>query len=99
DSERGRTGGYTLTKSPKEIVIGNVMNVLGGKFFDTKYCETHSPELTICTHSSDCSVRSFWQILQVSIDNVMNSLTLQDLMGAEKDIFELSNNKVGNIIQ
>ncbi|MEE9430010.1 MAG: Rrf2 family transcriptional regulator, partial [Melioribacteraceae bacterium] len=33
ESERGRTGGYTLTKSPKEIVIGNVMNVLGGKFF------------------------------------------------------------------
>lgn len=99
DSERGRTGGYTLTKSPEEIVIGNVMNVLGGKFFDTKYCETHSPELTICTHSSDCSVRSFWQILQVSIDNVMNSLTLHDLMGAEKDIFELSNNKVGNINQ
>ncbi len=96
-TERGRTGGYTLTKSPEEIVIGNVMNVLGGKFFDTKYCETHSPELSICTHSSDCSVRSFWQILQVSIDNVMNSLTLQDLMGAEKDIFELFINKVGNI--
>jgi len=97
DSERGRTGGYTLTKSPEEIVIGNVMNVLGGKFFDTKYCETHSPELTICAHSSDCSVRSFWQILQVSIDNVMNSLTLKDLMGEEKDIFELSNSKIGNI--
>ena len=97
DSERGRTGGYTLTKSPEDIVIGNVMNVLGGKFFDTSYCETHSPDLTICTHSSDCSVRSFWQILQVSIDNVMNSLTLKDLMGAEKEIFELSNNKIGNI--
>ena len=88
DSERGRTGGYTLTKSPEEINIGKVMNVLGGKFFETSYCQNHFSDLTICTHSPDCSIRSFWKIIQSSIDQVMNNLTLQDLLSSEKIFLE-----------
>ncbi len=92
ESERGRTGGYTLTQPPDKIIIGNVMNVLGGKFFDSSYCEKHSPEFSICTHSPDCSIRSFWQILQGSIDNVMNNLRLSDLMNGEREFIEINNN-------
>ncbi|MCW8850139.1 MAG: Rrf2 family transcriptional regulator, partial [Melioribacteraceae bacterium] len=29
ESERGRLGGYTLTRNPDQIIIGEVMNVLG----------------------------------------------------------------------
>jgi Rrf2 family transcriptional regulator, iron-sulfur cluster assembly transcription factor len=92
ESERGRTGGYTLTKPPKEINIGKVMNVLGGKFFESTYCQTNSSDFEICTHSPDCSIRSFWQIIQSSIDNVMNSLTLQDLMSDEKEFIQVKEN-------
>jgi len=92
ESERGRTGGYTLTKPPEDIIIGRVMNVLGGKFFDSSYCENHTSDLTLCTHSPDCSIRSFWQILQKSIDNVMNNLTLTDLLSEEKEFIEIGNN-------
>lgn len=34
ESERGRIGGYTLTKNPDDIIIGEVMSVLGGKFLN-----------------------------------------------------------------
>lgn len=95
ESERGRTGGYTLTKPPEEIIIGKAMNVLGGKFFEPSYCEKHSPAFTICTHSPDCTIRSFWEILQDSIDNVMNNLKLTDLMNGEKELIE-KNNKILN---
>ena len=91
ESERGRLGGYALTKPPEEISIGEVMNILGEQFFTPTYCQTNSVTLNICTHSPDCSIRSFWQILQSAIDKVMNSLTLKDLMVGEKDF--LSNNK------
>jgi len=94
ESERGRIGGYTLTKSPEEINIGKVMSVLGGKFFEATYCQNHFSEFEICTHSPDCSIRSFWQIIQRSIDHVMNSLTLKDLMGSEKYFKEETNKKL-----
>lgn len=94
ESERGRTGGYTLTKNPDDIIIGDVMDVLGGKFFDTKYCEGHAADIAICTHTPDCSIRSFWKIIQTSIDNVMNKLSLADLMGNEKVFFEETNKKI-----
>jgi len=88
ESERGRTGGYTLTKAPEKIIISDVMNVLGKQFFTPSYCKINSPTLSFCTHSPDCTIRSFWQILQTSIDNVMNKLTLKDLMVGEKDFIE-----------
>lgn len=94
ESERGRLGGYTLTRNPDQIIIGDVMNVLGGKFFDPSYCESHSPDLTFCNHTPDCTIRSFWKILQNSIDKVMNNLKLSDLMGTEKYFFEETNKKI-----
>lgn len=94
ESERGRTGGYTLTNNPDNIIIGDVMDVLGGKLFDTKYCEGHTSDIAICTHTPDCSIRSFWKIIQTSIDNVMNKLSLADLMGNEKVFFEETNKKI-----
>ena len=93
ESERGRTGGYTLTRKPEEINIGDVMNVLGNKFFESTYCEHHSPDLSICSNTPDCSIRSFWKILQTSIDKVMDSLTLQDLMVSENFFYEEANKK------
>lgn len=94
ESERGRTGGYTLTKIPEDINIGKVMDVLGGKFFESSYCENHFSVVSICTHSSDCSIRSFWKIIQNSIDHVMYNLTLEDLLSSEKLFFEETNKKI-----
>lgn len=94
ESERGRIGGYSLVKHPKDIVIGKVMNILGGKFFESSYCQFHTTELTMCTHSTDCSIRSFWQLIQKSIDQVMNNLTLQDLLNSEKTVFEETSKKI-----
>jgi Rrf2 family protein len=94
ESERGRTGGYTLTRDPRNINIGEVMNVLGNKFFDSTFCETHSPDLSLCTNTHDCSIRSFWRIIQNSIDKVMNGLTLRDLMGNEREFFVETNKRI-----
>ena len=94
ESERGRTGGYTLTRKPEEINIGDVMDVLGNKFFETSYCENHSSNLSLCTHTPDCTIRSFWKIIQNSIDNVINNLTLKDLLATESYFFEETNKKI-----
>lgn len=90
ESSRGQIGGYTLTRPPEEILVGDVMKALGGRLFDDSFCNTHSGIADICTNSIDCSVRSLWRLIQDSVDAVVAKMTLKDLMGTEKFMFDFS---------
>lgn len=90
-SSRGKGGGYALARSAQSISIADVLNVLGGRLFESDFCSNHSGSLQLCTNSVDCSIRSLWQVLQVSIDNVLNSLSLQDLIAsADGPLYQIS---------
>lgn len=91
ESSRGQIGGYTLTRLPEQISVGTVLKVLGGRLFDDEFCNTHTGAMDICTNSIDCSVRSLWKLIQDSVDSVVEKMTLKDLMGNEKFLFEFSN--------
>lgn len=86
-SVRGQTGGYTLSKPPEKIVVGEVLTALGGRLFDGDFCRNHSGKLDICTNSADCSIRSLWKIIQDAVDGVVNRITLKDLMASENESF------------
>ena len=81
-STRGQSGGYTLARDPNTIVVGDVLEALGGKLYDAEFCGKHSGQLSICTHAVDCSVRSLWQVIQESVDQVIGKLTLADLISS-----------------
>ncbi len=83
---RGKEGGYTLARPAEEIVIGDVVTLLGGKLFETDFCDSHSGQVAICTRSVDCSVRSLWRAVQVSIDRVLSKATLRDLLQSEAEM-------------
>ncbi len=85
ESERGQTGGYKLARKPDEIIVLEVLNALGGKLFDSSFCQDHSGTQDICYHSVDCTVRSLWGTLQKMIDTVLVKVTLKDLMGNETE--------------
>lgn len=91
ESERGQTGGYSLTRKPEEIKIREVLNTLGGRLFDSSFCESHSGMADICTHTIDCSVRSLWKVIQDAVDTVVKDITLKDLIGSEDETFEKFN--------
>lgn len=91
ESSRGQIGGYTLTRSPEQILVGEVLKVLGGRLFDDEFCNTHTGAIDICTNTIDCSVRSLWKLIQESVDSVVSKMTLKDLMGKENFIFEFGN--------
>lgn len=87
ESERGQVGGYTLAKPPEQIIIADVLALLGGRLFEEEeFCNTHAGADTLCTNSVDCSVRSLWRIVQVSVDQVLKNTTLKDLLGTEHDL-------------
>jgi Rrf2 family protein len=89
ESSRGQIGGYTLSRAPEEISVGDVLKTLGGKLFDDSFCKTHSGITDVCSNSIDCSVRSIWRMIQESVDSVVDKMTLKDLLGSQNNIFNL----------
>ena len=82
-SSRGQIGGYTLSRGANEILVSDVLSVLGGRLYDNEFCESHKGTVDICTHSIDCSIRSLWQTVQKAVDGVMNNITIKDLISTE----------------
>lgn len=83
---RGKEGGYTLARPAEQIVIGNVVDLLGGRLFESSFCDSHSGQVAICTRSVDCSVRSLWRAVQVAVDQVLSKATLRDLLQNEEQM-------------
>ena len=92
ESARGQTGGYKLSNPPNKIVVNDVMSVLGGKLYESDFCDLHAGIENICTNTIDCSIRSLWKAIQRMIDDVLSQITLQDLLGKEEDVDLLVSN-------
>lgn len=90
NSVRGQSGGYALARPASEIVIGEVLAALGGRFYESDFCERHTGTEDLCTHSIDCSIRSLWMALQGSVDSVLNKITLADLLGTAQQFSGLT---------
>ena len=85
NSTPGNKGGYVLAKPAQKIIINKVLKALGGSLFDKEFCGLHTGALKLCTHSVDCSSRSLWQMIQYSIDQLLDKITLHDLVNSEKE--------------
>ncbi len=85
-STRGHMGGYSLARRADQIQVGDVLAALGGKLYDDEFCGKHSGTQDICTHAVDCSVRSLWQVVQSAVDNVLDRITLADLLREREEV-------------
>jgi Rrf2 family protein len=91
ESVRGRSGGYHLSREPREIRLGEVLRALGEPLFEEPaYCERHaSPETNgACVHQGGCSLRVLWQTLEEWMRHILDHATLADLLLDEKEISE-----------
>jgi Rrf2 family protein len=86
NSTRGQAGGYTLSRLPEEISIGEALAALGGRFFDSKFCERHAGIEALCMNLGDCSIRPVLRQLQVVVDQVLERLTLKSLLVREHEM-------------
>jgi len=76
-STKGLKGGYELTRSPKDIKVGEIFEVLEGSLAPF-FCMTEKGKL-ICK-SKGCVGKKVWQRLMIDITKSLNSFTLFDLI-------------------
>ena len=93
NSTPGNKGGYVLAQSATEINMNQLLKTLGGSLFDKNFCGDYSGSMKLCTNSVDCSIRSLWQMIQFSVDQLLDKVTLGDLIGSEE-----KSNKQLNVI-
>ena len=80
-SQRGAKGGYILANPPEKIKLSDVFDVFEGPVVtvecvaDDKYCKK----------SPDCIARHIWLEVQQAVRNVLQSMTLQDVIDKAKE--------------
>lgn len=95
NSTPGNKGGYVLAEAANHVNMNQVLKTLGGSLFDKSFCGDYSGSRKLCTNSVDCSVRSLWQMIQFSVDQLLDKVTLSDLISSE----EKSDGILGTILE
>lgn len=75
NSIRGAQGGYILGREPKDIKVSDIMYVLEGPIEIADCIEGVD-----CNNIDCCATRLLWTKIKSSIDEVMEGITLQDIV-------------------
>ncbi|MEO7367123.1 MAG: Rrf2 family transcriptional regulator [Gemmatimonadaceae bacterium] len=84
-STRGARGGYTLARAPEQVSIRAVIHASELETFDL-HCVSHPVETDRCSASHSCSIRPVWVLLQTKIDDVLEGVSLADLLHDEPTV-------------
>ncbi len=84
---RGARGGYSLARAPEEISVREVITAAELTTFDL-HCVSHPVSEERCSDACGCSIRPVWVLLQQKIDDVLQSVSLADLLVPEMVVRE-----------
>jgi len=79
-SVRGAQGGYALGRSPESITVGDVIRVLEGPIAPRGCVAPEDAGLEACSRSVGCVTRPIWERLRDSMEQVLDSISLADLV-------------------
>jgi Rrf2 family protein len=88
NSSRGAQGGYSLNKSPKEISVGDILRALEGDLNPVD-CITVNEDIQ-CSESELCVTKFVWKKISDSINDVVDNITLEDLVQEQERIDALN---------
>lgn len=78
---RGKKGGCILAKPPSEIKLGEVVEALEGQIAPVD-CIVDGK---LCSREKLCVTRDIWIKVKEAIVNVLNSITLEDMVKWQKE--------------
>ncbi len=77
NSVRGAQGGYMLSDSPESITVGSILRALEGNMAPSDCVMDDNND---CKNEDCCATRLVWVKIKDSIDEVIDSITLQDMV-------------------
>jgi len=77
-SMRGAQGGYVLGDDPDKITVGAVLRALEGSLAPVECVMENEP--TPCEKADECVTKIVWEKIRDRINDVVDSLTLQELL-------------------
>ena len=83
---RGSKGGYKLAKNPEDYTVGMILRLTEGSLAPVACLED---DINTCDRCDDCITLELWKQLYNAINNVVDNVTLADLI-------DKYNAKIGN---
>ena len=84
-STRGAHGGYLLARDPAEISVKDVIAGTEDHTFEVN-CDVRPIDPARCSPGTSCSIRPVWRALQHRIDDLLDSVSLAELLREEADV-------------
>ena len=76
-SIRGAQGGYRLSKKPADYTVGDILRITEGSLAPVACLED---EVNQCPRVEQCPIVSVWEGLYNTINNYVDSITLEDMI-------------------
>ena len=80
-SNRGAQGGYRLAREPREVTVGDVLRALEGGLNLVDCLE----EDDACGKSCACPSRIVWMKIRDGLNQVVDGITLQDMIEEQRE--------------
>ncbi len=79
-SRRGTEGGYTLTRSPAQITVGDVIRAMSGPFVQLSCLDSGN----FAEKQNACQFKPIWAEVDRAIGGVLNNITFEELVRRER---------------
>ncbi len=91
-STRGAKGGYSLSRYPQDISVGDILRALEGDLNPVDCVAVN--EDSACEEAEFCVTKYVWKKISDSINDVVDHITLEDLIQEQHKIDELVSEEV-----
>jgi len=84
-STRGAHGGYSLSRPPTEITMGEVLRVLEGPIAPM-ICAREGEMTEICGFLGSCRIQFMWAKVRDAVARTIDTMTLAELVGTPEPV-------------
>ncbi len=82
-SMRGPGGGYMLAQKPEQYTVGMILHQIEGSLAPVACLDGEEND---CVRQESCVTLRLWKMLYEAINDVVDQVTLADLVGWEREI-------------
>jgi Rrf2 family protein len=82
-SRRGTEGGYTLSRPPAQITVGDVIRAMSGPFVQLS-CLDSGNFSDDCGKQNSCQFKPIWAEVDRAIGSVLNNITFEEVARRER---------------